>query len=100
MTNETNNINSDDRSHEPGRGKMALARSLPLLIFTICAVGLISIMAFRNYQLFNGSATLFDATAEVCSGIPAEDAAAIGSSDGVVPNRCLFYLFKWVDSSR
>ena len=71
---------------------MALARSLPLLIFTVCTVALISIIAFRNYQLFSGSATLFDATAVVCSGIPAEGAAPI-NLDGDIHPTVAFFIF-------
>jgi len=82
----------DDRSHEPGRGKMALARSLPLLVFTLCSVALISIMAIRNYQRFSGSATMFDSTATVCSGIPSPDAAPFTPEDGV-HSTVAFYIF-------
>jgi len=84
----------DDRSKDPGRGQMALARALPLLIFTLCAVGIISIMAIRNYQRFSSSATMFDATAVVCSGLPAPSAAPFDSSgDTAIHPTVAFFIF-------
>ncbi len=71
----TNPPHDDDRSNDPGRGQMALRSALPLLLFTLCAIGFISVLALRNFVNLSGSAELYDTTAVVCSGQPAPEAA-------------------------
>lgn len=58
-----------DRSQEPDRGRYALAQALPLLIFTLCAIGVGSVFAVRNFMALRGTAEVLDATAEVCGGV-------------------------------
>lgn len=67
--------NNYDRSGEPGRGQIALRSALPLLLFTICAIGGASVLAVRNFVNLSGSASIYDATAVVCAGEPAPDTA-------------------------
>ncbi len=67
---------SDDRSGDPGRGQMAFARAFPLLVFTLCAVGVIVVLAFRNFAALSQSATVYDALAPVCGSTAASSEAA------------------------
>ncbi len=64
---------------------MALARSLPLLIFTLCAVGIIVVLAFRNFGTLNRSAAILDATAGVCAGGGVAAAAPYETGSGPAP---------------
>lgn len=75
----------DDRSQDPGRRQMALARSLPLLIFVIVAMSVIALLAFRNFSTLRRSATIYDRTTVVCSGQGASDTAAYSSDTGIHP---------------
>lgn len=82
MSDETNGTEQEviDKSDMPNRGQYAIGQALPLLIFTICAIGFGSIFAIRNFMQFRGSAAVLDATAVVCTGQPGVEGAVYDSS--------------------
>lgn len=82
MSDETNEGEREviDKSDLPNRGSYAIGQALPLLIFTICAIGFGSIFAVRNFMRFGGSAAVLDATAVVCGGQPSGEAAVYEAS--------------------
>lgn len=67
------------------RSRAALFRSLPLLIFTLCAVAAISGIALRNFAQFSASADMFDATAAVCGGTGSPQTAPYSPTPGLHP---------------
>lgn len=64
-----------DRSHDPGRAQLALRSALPLLLFTLCAVGAISLLALNTVLTVGDTAVIYDSTAVVCAGQAAPDTA-------------------------
>ncbi|MBK8432285.1 MAG: hypothetical protein IPL28_13775 [Chloroflexi bacterium] len=65
-----------DLSQEPERGRYAIWQALPLLLFTICAVGLIAVLAWRSLAGVQGTAAVLDAAVAVCGGQGVASAAA------------------------
>lgn len=63
------------------RRRAAILRSLPLLIFTLCAFGVIVILAVSRVFQLSGSAELLDAAHVACGGNPIPGAAAYQSGD-------------------
>ncbi|MFK7803004.1 MAG: hypothetical protein AB8G95_15335 [Anaerolineae bacterium] len=66
-------------------GKVAFSSALPLLIFTLIAVVIISIIAFQRVQQIGGSAAILDAAFEACSGVPSPDATFYSDEAGIHP---------------
>ena len=58
------------------RRRAAVLRSLPLLLFTLCAFGIIVILAVSRVFQLSGNAELLDAAHVACSGNPVPGAAA------------------------
>ena len=52
----------------PERGRYAIGQALPVLLFTVCAVGLIAVLAWRNLAGVQGTAAVLDAAVGVCGG--------------------------------
>ncbi|MCA9980997.1 MAG: hypothetical protein KDD89_09190 [Anaerolineales bacterium] len=75
--------NNYDRSNEPGRGQLALRAALPLLLFTICAIGGASVLAVRNVINLSSSSAIYDATAVVCAAQAVPQAAPYTPADGL-----------------
>lgn len=88
-------IDPIDLSQEPGRGRYAVQQALPLLLFTLCAMGAIGVVALRNFAQFNDTAAVLDAAVGVCSGQPFTAAAAY-TPDGFHP----VVVFRQLDDGR
>lgn len=105
MTKEFN----DDRSGDPGRREMALARSLPLLIFVILAMAVVALLAFRNFGALRTTATIYDQARGICTGQPVAGAGAydpdaagihpvvvfVISSNGLIQSNQTFIRDEW-----
>lgn len=85
MSDEINDPDVIDKSDLPNRGKYAIGQALPLLIFTLCTIGFGSVFAIRNFMQLNDSASVLDATAVVCAGNPATEAAVYDNSARIHP---------------
>ena len=66
-------------------GRVAFSSALPLLIFTLVAVAIISVIAFQRVREIGGAAGVFDAAFAVCSGIPMENATFYNENAGIHP---------------
>ncbi|MFT5194375.1 MAG: hypothetical protein ACI85U_001382 [Candidatus Promineifilaceae bacterium] len=65
--------------------KIAFSSALPLLIFTLVAVAIISIISYQRVKEIGGSAEILDAAFGVCSGIPMEQASFYSEEPGIHP---------------
>lgn len=72
-----------DQSQQTGRQQYALGQAIPILLFTLCTFGLISLLAWNTYSQVSQQATLFDAAVTVCDGQPLAEPSPITSPAGV-----------------
>jgi hypothetical protein len=73
-----------DFSQQPGRGRYAIGQALPVLLFTVCAVGMIGVLAWRNLAGVPGTAAILDAAVVACSGQGVATAAPPSASPTTV----------------
>ena len=72
-----------DQSHQTGRRQYALGQAIPILLFTLCTFGLISLLAWNTYRQVSQQATLFEAAVVVCDGQPLAESSSVHSPAGV-----------------
>lgn len=82
----------DDRSRDPGRRQMALARGLPFLIFLSLAMAIVALLAFRNFGALRTTADIYDQARVVCNGQPVSAAAPYNPANGDIHPVVVFIL--------